>query len=101
MENDLMPTESPVVEARKTRRPAAKSSGRQAAKPVKTAVCLSPETMRRLVIFAAMTDQTQSQVVGQLIDEHCRRFVVQDRIRDRSGSEDSSGQLTQEVSAAA
>jgi hypothetical protein len=93
-----MQTDSPVAEAvRKPRRVVAKSTGRQAAKPVKTAVSLSPETMRRLVIFAAMTDRTQSQVVAELIDLHCRRFVVQDR--DRSAN--LADQATHEVSAAA
>lgn len=93
-----MSTENAVVESpRKPRRQAAKSNGRQVVKPIKTAVSLSPETMRRLVIFAAMTDRTQSQVVAELIDEHCRRFVVQDR--DRSAN--LSGPSAQEVSAAA
>lgn len=97
-----MSHESQAAEApRKTRRSADKSTGRQAVPPVKTAVSLSPETMRRLVIFAAMTDRTQSQVVAELIDLHCRRFVVQDRDRSRPTLEGSNDQATHEVSAAA
>lgn len=93
-----MSIESQVVEsAKKPRRQVAKSNGRQPGKPIKTAVSLSPETMRRLVIFAAMTDRTQSEVVAELIDQHCRRFVVQDRDRQANLAD----QATQVSSAAA
>lgn len=95
-----MSTDTLVAEpTRKPRRQVAKSTARQAVKPIKTAVTLSPETMRRLVITAAMEGKTQSEVVAALIDEYCRRYVVQDRAR--AASVDIADQATQGVSAAA
>jgi hypothetical protein len=92
--------ESPVAEAaKKPRRSPSKSTSRPVEKSIKTAVLLSPESMRRLAITSVMEGRTQSELVDELIRLHLRKYVVQ--TRDRSGSEDSAGQLTQEVSAAA
>jgi hypothetical protein len=100
MENDPMLTSSPVAEApKKARRPASKSTARQGDKAIKTAVHLSPESMRRLAITSVMEGRTQSDLVDELIRLHLRKYVVQ--TRDRSGSEEIAGQAMQEVSAAA
>lgn len=95
-----MLTSSPVAEAvRKPRRQVAKSTARPADKSIKTAVNLSPESMRRLAITSVMEGRTQSELVDELIRLHLRKYVVQ--TRDRSASEEFAGQATQEVSAAA
>jgi hypothetical protein len=95
-----MLTNSPAVEAvKKPRRSVASSSKRPAEKSIKTAVLLSPESMRRLAITSVMEGRTQSELVDELIRLHLRKYVVQ--TRDRSGSEEIAGQAMQEVSAAA
>jgi hypothetical protein len=100
MENVPMLTSNPVAETvKKPRRSVAKSTSRAAEKSIKTAVLLSPESMRRLAITSVMEGRTQSELVDELIRLHLRKYVVQ--TRDRSGSEEIAGQLTQEVSAAA
>jgi hypothetical protein len=52
---------------------------------VKSTIHLSAEASRRLDIHAAMTDSDRSALVEKLINEHLRRYVVQDRGRGVQG----------------
>lgn len=96
-----MMTESPVAASpRKPRRSGAKSTRtQQGEKSTKTAVYLSPDSMKRLGVTALMEGRTQSDIVDQLIREHLRRYVVQ--IRDRAASGDCDDQATPMESATA
>jgi hypothetical protein len=80
-------TETPPIlpDARTPRRRSVKPSARPAVERVKSTILLSVETSRRLTIFAAMTGADRSEVVAGLIEEHLRRFVVQDRARPAAG----------------
>jgi hypothetical protein len=80
------------------RRASVKASDRKAVEKVKATLILPVETSRRLTIYAAMTDADRSEVVAMLIDEHLKRFVVQDR--DRAKSADQANPATEVVSAA-
>jgi hypothetical protein len=79
--------EAPPIlpDVRTPRRRAVRPSARPAAERVKSTICLPLETSRRLTIFAAMTGCDRSEVVAGLIEEHLRRFVVQDRGRGEAG----------------
>ena len=94
----MIESPAPAV-ARKPRRQVAKSTARQEAKAIKTAVHLSPESMRRLAITSVMEGRTQSDLVDELIRLHLRKYVVQ--TRDRAASEESDDRATVDVSAAA
>lgn len=45
----------------------------------KLTLVLSDETYRRLSVYSLMTGVDRSQVVTGLVDDHCKRWVVQDR----------------------
>ena len=64
---------------RGTRRQGSKASRIQAVSKIKKNLHLSPEAIQRLGIQAVMTGRSESQLVDELILEHFRRFVVQDR----------------------
>lgn len=71
------PNEGTNAKARK--RPAAKAANRPAASKVKATIHLSVEASQRLTVHAAMLGMDRSELVEQLINRHCRRFVVSDR----------------------
>jgi hypothetical protein len=75
--------------SRRPRRGAVKPSDRTEGQKVKSTICLPLEVSRRLTVYAAMTGADRSEVVAQLIREHLRRFVVQDRAKS-SGQDDST-----------
>lgn len=67
--------------SRRPRRAAVKTSDRTDARKVKSTICLPLEVSRRLTVYATMTGADRSEVVADLIREHLRRFVVQDRAK--------------------
>jgi hypothetical protein len=54
---------------------------------------IGTEARRRLSVHAAMTGRSEAQVIEGLILDHCRRFVVSDRDRERgeNGPGDAPG----------
>lgn len=76
------PTPLPDVStSRPRRRPSVKPSDRTDVQKVKSTICLPLDVSRRLTVYAAMTGADRSEVVADLIREHLKRFVVQDRQR--------------------
>jgi hypothetical protein len=88
---NVMTEVQPVAQPRK--RPAAKPSRSRTAERVKSTLILPLETSRRLTVYAAFTGADRSEVVARLIDDHLRRFVVQDRDRPAPPAVDNLGGL--------
>ena len=88
-------TESPAV-ASPRHRQVSKPSRPAEEKPMKIGLHISPESWRRLGVTSTMENKTQSQIVDDLIRQHCRKYVVQVR---STRSEDSAS-VPEEVSAA-
>jgi hypothetical protein len=84
-------------ETRARRRPGVRTPARPAVKKTKVTLVLDDDAAKRLAVYAALTEQERSAVVGQLIREHLRRFRVQDL--DRTDPRDT-GEGRQDVAAA-
>jgi hypothetical protein len=86
-----MPESSETLSGKARKRSSAKAGAaatRQAASKVKCTIHLSVEASQRLDIHATMMALDRSALVEKLINEHLRRYVVQDRARpdgDASG----------------
>jgi hypothetical protein len=57
----------------------------------KVTLVLDDDAATRLAVYAAMTKQERSHVVGQLIREHLRRFRVQDLDQPDRARPDGTG----------
>lgn len=55
-----------------------RTNPRASVQKTKITLVLDEDTAKRLAVFAAMTAQERSHVVAQLINDHLRRFRVQD-----------------------
>jgi hypothetical protein len=64
---------------RRPRRDAAHPPGRPSARKVKRTIVLTREASRRLDVHAVGMGLDVSAVVEQLVEAHCRRFVLTDR----------------------
>jgi hypothetical protein len=67
-----------VHETGSRRRTTARARARPVVRKTKVTLVLDDDAATRLAVYAAMTKQERSHVVGQLIREHLRRFRVQD-----------------------
>jgi hypothetical protein len=67
-----------VPETRSRKRAPARASARPVMLKTKVTLVLDDDAATRLAVYAAMTKQERSHVVGQLIRDHLRRFRVQD-----------------------
>lgn len=72
-------------EANRRRGRTAKAPKSQGAKPIKASLYLSAEAAKRLGIHSTMEGKSQSAIVEALIQEHLRRWVVQDRAKPTVG----------------
>jgi len=79
-----------IAVAEQRRRRASRPPERPAASRVKCTILLSPEADIRLDVHAKMSGVDRSVLVEQLIREHLRRYVVQDRGQDRAKVESSA-----------
>jgi hypothetical protein len=61
------------------RRPVARTTRPEVPKSVKIGLYISPESARRLGATALMESRDRSDIVDQLIRDHLRRYVIQDR----------------------
>lgn len=71
-----------ALDAKPTRRRAAKSPKPQAADRSKVSLYLNARTAKLLSVHATMEDRSMSDVVEALIAQHCKRWVVSDRARN-------------------
>jgi hypothetical protein len=85
--------ESESVKPQRTNaRKSSKAPARQLAPKVKASLLIPAEAHQRLCIHAAMLGVDRSELVTRLINEHLRRYVVQDRRPGESaGPGDTSG----------
>ena len=80
-----------VPETRSRRRPPARASARPVMQKSRVTLVLDDDAATRLAVYAAMTKQERSHVVGQLIREHLRRFRVQDLDQSDRARPDGTG----------
>jgi hypothetical protein len=83
-----MATEGNSGKAR--RRQAAKASGQQDAK-VKLTLYLPPELAKRFGVHAQMVEMDKSELFAEMVEIHCRRFVVHDHGRKAGGEQGEAG----------
>lgn len=74
-------------EAKPRRRPVARATKGQDARPQKVSLYLSPKVAKALGVHALMTGQSQSALAESVLAEALRRFVVQDRAKPSVGGE--------------
>lgn len=74
----MLATVESAAPAKARRRTAAKASARPSAQKVKQTLLLGEDSAKRLAVHAAMLGLDRSALVDQLIQEHLRRFRVQD-----------------------
>ncbi len=84
MDHELV--ESAPAKVRK--RPPAKASSRQDDQKVKLTLYVSPDLAKRFAVHATYTDMDRSALFAEMIQQHCRRFVVSDRARSADGAAD-------------
>ncbi len=87
---DHPPLEAAPAKAK--RRGAAKTASRQDDQKVKLTLYVSPDLAKRFAVHATYTDMDRSALFAEMIQQHCRRFVVSDRAR-------SADEATHDVSA--
>ena len=83
-----MPEASEGGSGKARRRPAVKAAAGQGAAKVKATIHLSAEADKRLSVHATMMEMDRSELVEKLINDHLRRYVIQDRAKpdgDASG----------------
>ena len=87
---DHAPLEAAPAKARK--RGAAKTASRQDDQKVKLTLYVSPDLAKRFAVHATYTDMDRSALFAEMIQQHCRRFIVSDRAK-------AADVATEEVSA--
>lgn len=78
----MIATVEAVSTAKPRRRTAAKASARTSVQKQKQTLLLSEDSAKRLAVHATMLGLDRSALVDQLIQEHLRRFRVQDLDRN-------------------
>jgi hypothetical protein len=81
-----------AVPAKTRKRGAAKTASRQDGEKVKLTLYVSPDLAKRFAVHATYTDLDRSALFAEMIQQHCRRFVVSDRAK-------SADEGMQEISA--
>lgn len=81
-----------AVPAKSRKRAAAKTASRQDGEKVKVTLYVPPDLAKRFAVHATYTDMDRSALFAEMIQQHCRRFVVSDRAK-------AADEATQEVSA--
>lgn len=72
----------------KARKRSSTASGKPDEPKVKLTLNLPASTVKRLAVHATYGNVSQSELVDNLIQTHCTRYVVSDRLkRDRSKNE--------------
>jgi hypothetical protein len=81
-----------AVPAKSRKRAAAKTASRQDDQKVKVTLYVTADLAKRFAVHATYTDVDRSALFAEMIQQHCRRFVVSDRAK-------TVDEATQEVSA--
>jgi hypothetical protein len=63
------------------KRGAAKTSNRQDDQKVKVTLYVTADLAKRFAVHATYTDVDRSALFAEMIQQHCRRFVVSDRAK--------------------
>ena len=83
-----MSSESPPGKTRK--RPVAKAANRQDAAKEKVTLYLPAELARRFSVHVTYSGMDRSEYFADMVRQHCRRYVVSDRLRDSGEAEDTA-----------
>jgi hypothetical protein len=65
-----------------TKTNASKTESQQDDKPVKVTLYITPKLAKQFATHAVHTDQSKSELFAEMIQTHCRRFVVHDHSRE-------------------
>jgi hypothetical protein len=76
---DNAPLEAAPTKPRK--RGASKTASRQDEQKIKLTLYVSPDLAKRFAVHATYTDMDRSALFAEMIQQHCRRFVVSDRAK--------------------
>jgi hypothetical protein len=83
-----MATESPSGKSRK--RPVAKATNRQDATKEKVTLYLPAELARRFSVHVTYSGLDRSEYFAEMVRQHCRRYVVSDRLKDSGEVEEAT-----------
>jgi hypothetical protein len=83
-----MASESPSGKTRK--RSAAKTSNRQDTTKEKVTLYLPAELARRFSVHVTYSGMDRSEYFADMVRQHCRRYVVSDRLKEAGEPEDGS-----------
>lgn len=72
------------------KRTVAKTSSRQDDQKVKVTLYLSADLAKRFAVHATYTDMDRSALFAEMVQVHCKRFVVSDRSKSQDDAADSS-----------
>jgi hypothetical protein len=67
------------IPAKPRRRAAAKTANRQDEPKTKLTLYVPADLARRFAVHATYSDMDRSALFAEMIQQHCRRFVVSDR----------------------
>jgi hypothetical protein len=82
-----MGAETPSPRPRK--RSSAKTASLQDDTKVKLTLYVQPDLAKRFAVHATYSDMDRSELFAEMIREHCKRYVVSDRLKPQ---EDTSGE---------
>jgi hypothetical protein len=83
-----MASESPSGKTRK--RSVAKAANRQDATKEKVTLYLPAELARRFSVHVTYSGMDRSEYFADMVRQHCRRYVVSDRLKDSGEAEDTA-----------
>jgi hypothetical protein len=84
-----MASESPSGKTRK--RPVAKTTNRADAPKEKVTLYLPAELARRFSVHVTYSGMDRSEYFADMVRQHCRRYVVSDRLKDSGEAEETAG----------
>ena len=67
--------------AKAKKRGAGKAANRQDGEKVKLTLYVTADLSRRFAVHATYSDMNHSELFSEMIQQHCRRFVVSDRAK--------------------
>ena len=73
------------------RRAAAKTTSRPDEQKTKVTLYVSPDLAKRFAVHATYSDMDRSALFAEMIQQHCRRFVVSDRAKVQEEPADPPG----------
>lgn len=73
------------------RRSPSKTASRQDDQKVKVTLYIAADLAKRFAVHATYTDMDRSELFAEMVKEHCKRFVVSDRLKPQDEGTETSG----------